>query len=193
MIPALRTMRPSASRAEHRPSSPARSAVELRARVAQARSTSTTACRTEVRAACPRPSASRSTPRVVTFSPIAAGADREAGGRELVVQLAVDQVHLAQVRLRGSRATRDRCRTVTPWWTSPATPSPATSSMAVHGRLGERVGRAPVHGGDVGDHRSSVAPRPARARAGEFRPAVESAPCPSSRSNTRGHTSRWSR
>ena len=39
---------------------------------------------------------------------------------------AVDQVHLPEVRLRGSRATRERCCTVTPACASPSTPRPAS-------------------------------------------------------------------
>ena len=53
----------------------------------------------------PAGSASRSTPRVVTFSPIGAGRDVEPVGAQLVVQLGVDEVDLAQVRLR--RVARD--------------------------------------------------------------------------------------
>ena len=57
------------------------------------------------------------------------GRHGEAGGAQLVVQLGVDQVDLAQVRLVGSRATRERCLTVAPRCASPSTPSPASSRM----------------------------------------------------------------
>ena len=50
-------------------------------------------------------SASRSMPRVVMFSPISPGATSKPGCAQLVVQLGVDQVHLAQVGL--GRIARD--------------------------------------------------------------------------------------
>ena len=53
----------------------------------------------------PAGSASSSTPRVVTFSPICPEATVEPRRPQLVVQLGVDQVHLAQVGL--SRVARD--------------------------------------------------------------------------------------
>lgn len=55
----------------------------------------------------------------------------QALGGQCIEQFAVQQVHLPR-RLGGlgSRATRERCRTVTPPWASPATPWPVISEMS---------------------------------------------------------------
>ncbi len=45
------------------------------------------------------------------------------------MQLGVDQVQLAQIGLAAVPSDPDRCFTVTPWWASPATPSPANTVM----------------------------------------------------------------
>ena len=46
-------------------------------------------------------------------------------------KLAVNQVYLTQIRLVGSRATRERCWTVAPEWESPTTPLPVTRRMTL--------------------------------------------------------------
>jgi hypothetical protein len=53
----------------------------------------------------------------------------KAGGPQLVVQLGVNQVYLAQVGWLGSRRTRERCLTVVPRCASSSTPSPSRSLM----------------------------------------------------------------
>ena len=83
---------------EHGGHQPRLDAVELVARVAQAGDLDDRL----VAEAQARPGRqpSRSTPRVVTFSPIWPARHVEAAGPQLVVQLGVDEVDLAQVGLR---------------------------------------------------------------------------------------------
>ena len=59
----------------------------------------------------------------------------EAGGVELVVQLGVDQVDLAQVGLGRVAGDAERCFTVSPACASPSIPRPAIRRMESAGDL----------------------------------------------------------
>ncbi len=64
-----------------------------------------------------------------------AGPDSEAFGFEFLQQLPVQQMHLAQIRLRRIARDPDRCFTVVPACASPSTPSPASRVIHIPGSL----------------------------------------------------------
>ena len=73
--------------------------------------------------------------------------DVEPRRAQLVVELGVDEVDLAEVALgRIAARTRERCFTVAPIWASPSTPSPASSRIWSRARFGD-------HGRDCGSQR----------------------------------------
>ena len=165
ITPALRTSVALLVALERRGHQPRLDPVQLLARVAQAGHLDHRLAR---RGAAARPAGrpSRSTPRVVTFSPICPAPTSKPGGPQLVVQLGVDQVHLAQVGLLGvardPRAVLDRrC----PECTSPSTPTPATRRMrgwfclgrAVRGAAAYRRDNGASPTGDGGQDRDLVA------------------------------------
>ena len=79
--------------------------------------------------AVPVGSASRSMPRVVTFSPMAPAATAKPRPRSSSCSSAAMRWTWRRFGWVGSRATRDRCCTVVPACASPSTPRPSTSRI----------------------------------------------------------------
>src|SRR5271165_6552910 len=68
-------------------------------------------------------------PRVVMFSPITPGATSKPAPRSAAISSACSRCTWRRLGCVGSRATRERCLTVTPRCASPATPRPSSRRM----------------------------------------------------------------
>src|SRR5690606_25674448 len=77
----------------------------------------------------PAGSESRSTPRVVTFSPMSPGPTLNPAARSSSNSSEWIRWTWRRFGLVGSLATRERCLTEVPMWASPSTPSPSRSRM----------------------------------------------------------------
>src|SRR4051794_17050415 len=80
-------------------------------------------------------SASRSTPRVVTFSPMSPGETSKPAAFSSSCSSAWIRCTWRRFGCVGSRATRERCFTVAPACASPSTPSPSSSRTTARVRL----------------------------------------------------------
>ena len=133
MMPALRTSPPCSSRPSTADISPGWKASSW-AHGFRRPVTSTTAVAPRC-SRVPVGSASSSTPRVVTFSPMSPARTAKPAADSSSCSSACTRCTWRRLGWAGSRATRERCFTVAPACASPSTPSPASRRMVSRFRL----------------------------------------------------------